>query len=72
MAKHKELIELGQRIRAIRLSKGLVQEEIAHGAELARSYYSDVERGSRNVSAINLIKIAEALDVSVGELFPDS
>ena len=70
MAKHKELIELGQQIRAIRLSKGLVQDEVAHRAELARSYYGDVERGSRNVSALNLIKIAEALGVGVGELFP--
>lgn len=70
MAKHKELIELGQQIRAIRLNKGLVQDEVAHRAELARSYYGDVERGSRNVSALNLIRIAEALGVEVGELFP--
>ena len=70
MAKHKDLIELGKQIRAVRLSKGLVQDEVAHRAELARSYYGDVERGSRNVSALNLMKIAEALGVGVCELFP--
>lgn len=42
----------------------------ANDAGLARSYYGGVERGERNVSAINLIRIAKALDVEVGELFP--
>ena len=49
-----------------------MQDEVAHRAKLSRSYFGDVERGSRNVSAMNLIRIAEALDVNVGDLFPDS
>ena len=47
-----------------------MQDEGAYRAELARSYYGDVERGTRNISALNLMKIAKALDVEVGELFP--
>lgn len=70
MAQHKELVLLGKQIKAIRLSKELVQDEVAHRADLARSYYSDVERGTRNVSALNLMKIARALGVEVGEIFP--
>jgi len=70
MAKHKALTALGKQIRAVRLSKNLVQDEVAHRADLARSYYGDVERGTRNVSALNLIQIAKALGVEVGDLFP--
>lgn len=37
---------------------------------MARAYFGGVERGERNIAALNLIKIAEALEVEVGELFP--
>jgi len=69
MERHEELVLLGKQIRDVRLNKGLVQDEVAHRSNLSRSYYGDVERGTRNVSALNLIKIAGALGVEVGELF---
>jgi transcriptional regulator with XRE-family HTH domain len=45
---------------------------MAFKAGFARSYYSGVERGVRNISAVNLIQLAKALHVEVGDLFPQS
>lgn len=68
--KNRKLTLLGQEIRRLRENKGLSQEEFAGLAGIDRAYYGGIERGERNVAALNLIKIAEALDVEVGELFP--
>lgn len=69
MAKDIVLEKLGKQIRTVRLGKGLTQDEAAFKAGLARSYYGDIERGTRNVSALNLVNIAKAFSVDVGELF---
>jgi len=68
--KHPYLIKLGKRIRSLREAKGYSQEGFSYEAGLDRTYYSGVERGERNVAAINLARIAKALKVEVGELFP--
>ena len=68
--KHKLLFRLGQNIRRLREAKNISQEEFASLADLDRAYYGGIERGERNVAALNLIKIATALKVEVGELFP--
>lgn len=72
MERHDQLKLVGKRIRAIREGSGATQDQMAFKAGFARSYYSGVERGVRNVSTLNLIKLAKALDVEVGELFPPS
>jgi transcriptional regulator with XRE-family HTH domain len=59
----------GQRVRDIRLKKGLSQEGLAEMCELDRSYIGGVERGERNVSLINIKKIADALGISPQEFF---
>lgn len=59
----------GQRVRELRLRSGMSQEVLAFRAELERSYISDLERGARNVSLINIEKIAAALTVSIEYLF---
>ena len=59
----------GQRVRDIRVKKGLSQEGLAEMCELDRSYIGGVERGERNVSLINIKKIADALGVQTRELF---
>lgn len=59
----------GQRIRTLRYKKGLSQEALALACDLDRSYIGGVERGERNVSLVNIQKIAAALDVSIRELF---
>lgn len=70
MGKDELLKLIGKQIREVRVSKDFTQEEVAHYSNLSRSYYGDIERGTRNVSAINLVCIAKALDVQVGDLFP--
>ena len=62
------LTQLGNNIRKCRSAKGWSQEELAFQSELDRTYIGSVERGERNVSVLNLVKIAEALGVRVGEL----
>ena len=68
--KNRKLALLGQQIRRLREEKGLSQEQFAGLADIDRAYYGGIERGERNVAAFNLIKIADALDVEVGKLFP--
>lgn len=68
--KDARLMAVGDRIRAIRASKAVSQEDFATAAGLDRAYYGGVERGERNLAALNLMKIAVGLDVEVGELFP--
>lgn len=68
--KHPSLIKIGHRIRELRKSKGFSQEDFAYEVGLDRTYMGSVERGERNLAAINLIRIAKALKVEVGELFP--
>ncbi|HZT41461.1 MAG TPA: helix-turn-helix transcriptional regulator [Chthonomonadaceae bacterium] len=64
------LVALGQQIRKVRKEHGFSQEGFAAEVGLDRSYYGSVERGERNVAALNLMRIAAALGVEVGELFP--
>lgn len=68
--KDARLVAVGQQIRKVRRDKGYAQEGFAAVADIDRSYYGGVERGEKNLSALNLIKIALALGVEVGDLFP--
>ena len=70
MEKHPALIALGAQIRTVRQAKGVSQEDFAARAGISRAYYGSIERGERNVAALNLMKIAATLEVEVGELFP--
>ena len=62
-------LELGFRIKSLREEKGLSQRELSISADLDRSYIASVESGKRNVSIVNVAKIAAALHVSLSELF---
>ena len=59
----------GQRLRELRTKKGVSQETLALACGLDRTYIGGIERGERNVSLINIEKIAGALGVQVQELF---
>lgn len=72
MKRHEELVTLGARLRALRAQRGWSQEGFAHHCGLDRTYYGGIERGERNVAVINLLRIARALDVNVGDLFKDT
>lgn len=63
------LLKYGQVVRKIRLEKGISQETLADLSGLHRTYMSDVELGKRNVSLENIDRIANALDVSISEIF---
>ncbi len=64
------LNEFGKRLREIRKGKGLSQEALADSCNLDRTYIGGIERGERNVSLVNIIKISEALNVSPKNFFP--
>lgn len=64
----KLLCSFGLHLKSLRLANGLSQEDLALKAELDRTYISGIERGKRNVSILNLFKIADALEVPVAEL----
>ena len=70
-AKHPALRRLGNRIRELRESRDLSQEALADVAGIGRSYMSGIERGVRNCSTLHLVKLARALHVNVGDLFPN-
>jgi len=59
----------GLHVRSLRNKKNLSQEKLAHLADLDRTYISGVERGIRNISLINIFKIAKALSIAPSELF---
>ncbi len=62
--------ELGRRIQEFRKEKtGLSQEKFALEIEMDRSYFASVEAGRRNISIVNVKKIADGLGVTLSELF---
>jgi transcriptional regulator with XRE-family HTH domain len=58
----------GQALRELRAERGVSQEAVALDAGLNRGYYSGVERGARNVSLANIVKIADALGVPASDV----
>ena len=62
------LLEIGNRIRDLRIEADLSQEKLAFESELDRTYIGSVERGERNISVINLRKIAKALKYKPADL----
>jgi len=61
-------IVFGKRIRYLRLRRGLSQEKLAELAELHRNYVGGVERGERNLSLINIVRLAHGLNVKPATL----
>ncbi len=62
-------INFGLAVRSERTRQNLSQEDLADLCELDRTYIGSVERGERNISLINIQKIASALKIDVKELF---
>jgi transcriptional regulator with XRE-family HTH domain len=61
-------VVFGRTVRRLRLRLGLSQEKFAERCRLHRTYIGDIERGERNVSLENIIKIARGLGVSPSRL----
>ena len=69
--KEPALVRLGENIRLLRKDKEISQEELAHQANLDRTYISGVERGDRNPTILSSLKIARALDVDLTVLMKE-
>lgn len=61
--------KIGNRIRQLRKETGLSQEKFAAKIGMDRTYFASVELGKRNISIVNLEKIAVGLDVSLYDMF---
>lgn len=61
--------KFGIRVRKLRTARGITLEGLAELSGLSRQYIGDVERGTRNISLINIEKIAKAFGLSLPELF---
>ena len=59
----------GFAVKDRREALGLTQEEFAERAGIHRTYLSDIERGTRNVSLINIERLSSALSLRLSELF---
>ena len=66
--KHTTLIRFGEKVREIRKEQRLSQEELAHNANLHRTYIGMIERAEKNITLINIEKIAVALNVKIKDL----
>jgi len=64
-------VKFGNRIRDFRSNLGLSQEKFALQIGMDRTYYASVESGKRNVSLINIEKIAKGLGISLSDLFTE-
>lgn len=62
-------VKIGQRIKNLRELSSMSQKDLAYSADLDRSYIASVENGSRNISIVNIEKIAIALNVNLKEFF---
>jgi len=60
----------GAHLRKIRREQNLTQEALADKAGMHFTYVGQIERGVRNPSLINLHKLAKALHITAGKLFP--
>lgn len=69
---HPALIALGRAIIQARTKQGLSQEKLALIAGVDRSYVGRVERGDNNIAILTLLKLSQALDLSLEELFREA
>ncbi|WP_432665722.1 helix-turn-helix transcriptional regulator [Wukongibacter baidiensis] len=60
---------IGKRIKSLRKDKGFSQEELAHLANINRSFMGEIERGEKSPTLGSLEKITNALEISFEELF---
>jgi transcriptional regulator with XRE-family HTH domain len=68
MSSHNIQARFGSAIRDRRIELAWSQDDLAGQCGLKRTYLSDVERGERNVSLVNVFRLAKALGVGVTDL----
>ncbi len=60
--------QFGQRVRSLRIKKGVSQEELADHCGVHRTYMGRIERGETNITLTNIHKVARGLGVSPASL----
>lgn len=68
----KELVTLGSVIKERRKLLKLTQEEFAEKCELHRTYIGQIERGEKNISFVNILRVAKALETKPSDIFNQS
>jgi transcriptional regulator with XRE-family HTH domain len=63
---------LGERLRTYRKRKNMTQEELAHRASFSTSFISDVERAEKSPTIESLVRITDALGITLEELFANA
>ena len=66
------MVRFGAAVRARRAELGLSQEALADYAEIDRSHMGKIERGERNVTFLNIVRIAKAIQCEPSDLFIDA
>lgn len=59
-----ELVAIGQRVRAVRLSRGMTKEALAEAAETSTQFLSQIEKGEQSMTMLKFKRLAVALRVS--------
>jgi transcriptional regulator with XRE-family HTH domain len=67
-AKTNILSHFGQKVREYRKLKNISQEELAFKADLHRTYIGMIERAEKNITLLNIEKIAKALEINIIDL----
>ena len=62
------LIKFGKKVRQERLKKGYSQEAFADKVGVHRTYIGMIERAEKNITLLNIKKLADGLGISVSEL----
>jgi len=70
--KDKNLVRFGAAVRQRRMTLGLSQEALADYAEIDRSHMGKIERGERNVTFLNILRIAKAIQCKPSDLLIDA
>lgn len=71
-SKHEILNLFGENVRKYRRLLNISQEELAHRADLHRTYIGMIERAEKNITLVNIQKIANALEVKIDDLLRQS
>ena len=67
--KHEILVSFGRKVQMRRKELKFCQEQLAEASGLHRTYIGMIERAEKNVTLVNIVKIAKALEISIPELF---
>jgi transcriptional regulator with XRE-family HTH domain len=68
MSKSRILIDFGTKVRELRKAKGMSQEDLSFKADLHRTYIGMIERAEKNITLLNIEKLAKALNIQPHEL----